>query len=232
MIAAAQGQAESARIPKAAVQITSVSKVFIAKNTPAYLVSYTYDFADVSAVHIRGLGLVPPQGRYQYLSVDHELEFRDPATDAVLKRVPIEETAIIAAKPPLNEVPGDNQFASAYRAYVWDASTSLQERANTVLATYFNYLPHQSGTLTYLATTYTQLPLDKKLAANGILAQLAILLSFPHDPLRGKYMFYVQYSVREGRALSDELRPTSNADIIRAANEFADRMVAEMKGAR
>jgi predicted cation transporter len=71
--------------------------------------------------------------------------------------------------------------------------------------------------------------LDKKLTANGILAQLALLLSFPHDSAKAKYSVHVQYSVGEGRTLSDELRPTSNADIIKTANEFVDRIVDEMK---
>ena len=214
------------------VIIESAIKVFIAKNSPAYLVSYTYDFDTLPKIYIRGLGVVPAKGSYQHLSSEQELEFRDPTTDAVLERVPLQETAVVAAKPPLNEVPTENQFPPGYRSYTWELPTSLQERANTVLAKYFNYLPRESNKLTYLATTYTQLPLNKKLTNSGVQAQLALLLSFPHDLATDKYSFHVQYSAKEGRALSDELRPTNNGEILGAANDFVDKIIAEMKAGR
>lgn len=101
-----------------------------------------------------------------------------------------------------------------------------------MLAKYFNYLPHENNKLTYLATTYIQLRLNKKLTDRGVQAQLALLLSFPYDPAAGMYSFHVQYLANEGRALSDELRPTNNGEIIGAAKDFVDKIVAEMKAGR
>ena len=98
------------------MKLESITKVFIAKNSPAYLVTYSYDFEKLRRVYVRGLGVVSGKGRYQYLSTSQELEFRDPTTDAVLERVPIRETAVVAAKPPLNEVPTENQFPPGYRS--------------------------------------------------------------------------------------------------------------------
>ncbi len=214
------------------VKLESVTKVFIARNSPAYLVSYSYDFEKLRSVYIKGVGVVSSKGNYQYLSTAQELEFRDPTTDDVLERVPLQETAVVAAKPPLNEVPTENQFPPGYRSYTWELPMSLQERANTVLAKYFNYLPHENNKLTYLATTYTQLPINKKLTDRGVQAQLALLLSFPYDPLTGRYSFRVQSTIKEGRALSDELRPTNNAEILAAANDFTDKIIAELKAGK
>jgi hypothetical protein len=228
----AQPQSPAPAQQASRIKLESVAKVLIANDTPAYLVSYSYDFDKMPNVYIKGLGVVPSKGSYQYISREQELEFRDPTTNAVLERVPIQETMVVAAKPPLNQIAGDNQFSQAYRAYSWEQPTPLQERANTVLAKYFNYLPRENNKLTYLATTYTQLPLDKKFTDRGVLAQVALLLSFPYDPTTGKYSFHVQYSAKEGRALSDELKSTNNEDILRAANEFVDKIVSEMKTVR
>jgi hypothetical protein len=211
------------------VKIGSVTKVFVAKDSPAYLVSYSYNFEKLHSVYIEGIGIVSGKGSFQYLSTAQELEFRDPTTDAVLERVPLKETAAVAAKPPLNEVPTENQFPPGYRSYTWELPISLQDRANTVLAKYFNYQPHENDKLTYLATTYTPLVLDKKLTEKGIQAQVALLLSFPYDSGAGKFSFHIQYLAKEGRALSDELRLANNGEILAAAKDFVDGIVAAMK---
>lgn len=221
---AAGGKPATAR-----AKIVSAAKVLIAKNSPAYLVSFSYDFDKLPTIYIKGFGVVSSKGTYQYISTEKELQFCDPTTGAVLERLPIEETTVVAAKPPLNEIPGDNEFSSGIHSYTWEVPVSLQERANAVLAKYFIYSPHENNKLTYLATTYTPLPLNKKLADDGVLAELALLLSFPYDPASGKYSFHVQYLTKEGRALSDELRQTDNPEILQAANNFVDQIVVEMK---
>ena len=214
------------------VTLDSVEKVFISENHPAYLVSFSYDFSITSTIYIKGLGVVPAKGRYQYLSDAQALEFRDPATNSELEKVPLKETIYKAAKPPLNEVPGQKDFSPGFRSFTWELPTPLQERANEVLARYFLYLPQENNRLTYLTTTYAPLALSKKLSDSGVMAQLALLLSFPYDPTTGKYSFHIQYAAKEGRALSDELRPTSNDEILKAANDFVDKIVAEMKSER
>lgn len=211
------------------VQVDSVSKIFVAKDIPAYLISYKYEFSNRPTVYLRGFGTLPAKGTFVHLIKDLQLDFRDSVDGPQLVTVPLKPTVIVAAKPPLNEVPGENQFPSGYRSFTWDQLISLQERANAVLGQYFHYLPHENNKLTYLATTYTPLSLDKKLADNGVLAQLALLLSFPYDPATGRYSFHVQSIVQEGRALSDRFESTGNSAIVKAADAFVDKLVAEMK---
>jgi hypothetical protein len=217
--------------PTPRVNVETATKIFIASDSAAYLVSFSYHFDNLPNIYIKGLGVVRSKGSFQYISREQELEFCDPTSGALLERVPFQETTVVAAKPPLNEVPPDTAFSAGYRSYTWESPASLQERANAVLAKYFNYQPHENNKLTYLATTYTQLPLNKKLADRGVLAQLALLLSFPYDPAQRKYSFHVQYSAKEGRPLSDELRATNDGEILGAANEFVDKIVAEMRSA-
>jgi hypothetical protein len=215
--------------PVSPVTLVSVEKVLLGNNRPAYLVSFSYDFDQVANIYIKGFGIVPSSGTYQYVSNERELQFCDPTTRAVLERVSLEETAVVAAKPPLIDIPNDNQFSQGSLPYIWDSPSSLQERANAVLKKYFLLLPHENNSYTYLATTYTPLPLNKRLADSGILAQIALLISFPSDPATKKYSFHVRYAAKEGRPLSDDLRSTNNAEILRLANSFVDNIVTEMK---
>ncbi len=211
------------------VKVDTVSKILISKDNPAYLISYSYDFGSRPDVYIKGIGTVAPKGEYHYISQKQELEFRDPANDSVLARVPLVETTIVADTPPMNEVPSENQFPADYRAFTWELGTSLQERANSVLGQYFNYLPHEHGKVTFLATTYTPLTLERKLSTKGVTALIALLVSFPFDPTTGKYSFHIQSLVKEGRALTDITKPTSDPEILNTAKLFVDTLVSQMK---
>lgn len=213
------------------VKLNSSTKILTGKDSAAYLVDFSYAF-DGPAIRIDGLGTVPAKGTYQFVSGMREIRFSDPATGAVLEKLPLRETTVTAAKPPLDEIPPETQFPHGFRAYTWELPASLPERANAVLKKYFLYSPHELNNLTYLATTYTPLPLTRELSDRGILAQVALLFSFPYDPAAGKYAFHIQCAAREGRALSDDLRPTANAEILQRANSFVDQLVAEMKAGK
>ena len=211
------------------VNVETVSKILIGKNSSAFLISYRYDFGNLPAVHIGGIGTVAPRGNYRYISQSQELEFRDSSGGKVLAQVPLVETTVVADTPPLNEIPDENQFSIGYREFTWDLRTPLQERANAVLGQYFNYLPREHGNIIYLATTYTPLALEQKLSKSKT-ALIALLLSFPFDPSTDKYSFRIQSSVREGRPLSDDIRPTKDPDILNSAKLFVDNLVTQMKG--
>ena len=143
--------------------------------------------------------------------------------------MPLTPTLVVAAKPPLNEIPGENQFTGGFRAFPWGLPASLQERADAVLGKYFHYLPLQNKDVTHLTTTFTPLQLSKKLSDSGVLAQVSLLITFPFNPAANKYEFHVQSLVKEGRALSDDLRATNNSEIVQAADSFVDGLVQEMK---
>jgi hypothetical protein len=214
---------------KGRVEILSCVKVLIERDKPAYLISFEYDFPNRSVVHLKGLGQVAAKGSFQYLSEDKELEFSEVGTKEVLVRVPINETIIVAAKPPLNQVPGENEFPPARRTYTWESPRALQERANAVLGKYFNYVPRESKDTTFLATTFTPIPL--KGVPDGVLGEIALLITFPSGAGEKAFSFDVRSLIKEGRTLSDEFRPTSNRTIVDSAKDFVDSLVKEMKAA-
>jgi hypothetical protein len=209
------------------VDVKSVVKIFIAKDTPGYSIVYDYEFPQRSSVFVEHLGTVPAKGSFRYISTDKQLEFRDGPGGDVLATVPLQETVIVAAKPPLMEVPDESQFPAAFRELIWDSSNSLHERANTVLGKFFRYDPRNDKGVVYLRTTFTPLPLGS--VPDGVTAQVALLLSFIDRPEAGKYSFRIQSLVREGRTHSDEFRPTSNPAVIRSADLFVNTLIAEMK---
>ena len=210
------------------VKIDSVSKILISKDSPAFLISYSYDFGNRPAVYINGIGTVAPKGEFHYISQTHELEFRDSDDGKTLDRVPLVETIVVADTPPMNEVPSENQFPSDYRAFTWDLRAPLQERANLVLGKYFNYLPRDHGKVIYLATTYAPLVLEPRVSKSKT-ALIALLLSFPFDAVTGKYSFHIQSLVKEGRQRSDVTRSTNDLDILNAAKVFVDSLVSQLR---
>lgn len=209
------------------VQVISAVKVMVAKTTPALRVAYRYEFHGKQTVYIRGLGMVAARGEYEYLTRDASLQVRDAPDGAILADVPIKETVVVAAKAPLNYVPPQQEFPAAFRSEVWSSAASLQDRVNAVLRKYFSYMPSDDNKVNYVATTFTPLQVDKLPA--GATAQLALLISFPHDAAANRYSFRVHSLVEEGRLLSDDTRPTSNPNIQKSADRFVDQLINEIK---
>jgi hypothetical protein len=212
-----------------AVDIRSAVKVFVATETPALRVAYRYDFRDRQTVYINGLGVVPAHGEFEYLTREPSLQVRDAPNGALLAQVPLKETIIVASRPPLNRVPVEKDFPPNFRSVAWNSSLPLQALLNVVLRKYFSYMPRDDGKVSYVATTFTPLQVDR--LPQGSTAQIALLFSFPHDAAAAEYWFRVHSLVEEGRALSDETRPTSNQNIEEAGRKFVDQLINEIKEA-
>jgi hypothetical protein len=90
-------------------------------------------------------------------------------------------------------------------------------------------MPRDDSKVSYLVTTFTPLQVDK--LPSGSSAQIALLISFPHDVTVGKYWFRVYSLLEEGRTLSDERRPTSNELIQRAGGKFVDQLISDFREA-
>jgi len=210
------------------VQVKSVVKVLLARDTPGLSIAYDYDFPQRSSVYLKGIGVVPAKGSFRYLTADTQLEFRDAPGGAVIFTTPLHETVVVAAKPPLLTTPRDDEFPDSAQTFIWDSSRSLPERAETVLNKYFHYTPTSDcREVAYLRTTFT--PVELKNAAPGVKAQVALRISFPCTPPSGRYPFQIRSLVLEGRSHSDDLRPTSDPAIVRSADSFVQSLIAEMR---
>ncbi|HXI29889.1 MAG TPA: hypothetical protein VNG89_15730 [Vicinamibacterales bacterium] len=180
------------------VQVNRAVRVKIAKETPALSIDYSYAFPEVDAVRLRNVGVVPPAGHFHYITTDDALVFENAATGSPLARYQLHETVIVAAQPPLIELPRDTDFPAGFRSYRWHSRASLPQRAFAVLAKTFRYRPFEIEGRNFVVTTFAPvggLP-------DGITAQVAVLLSFPYDRLGDGYDFHVQSLVREGRSHS------------------------------
>jgi hypothetical protein len=209
------------------VEVTNFVRVLISPRTSAYSVTYDYGFPGETTVSVNGLGEVPASGSFHYLTTDKKLEFRDPSTGALLREVSLVETVVVAAPPPLTQIPSETEFQSAFRSFDWDSKENIQARANIVLGKYFHYLPRHDRGMTFIVTTFT--PLQLQGAPRGVLGEAALLMSFPYDLASGRYDFHIQTLPMEGRDLSNDYRLTGNPAIVRAADLLVDSIVAEMK---
>ena len=116
-------------------------------------------------MHISGLGVVPGRGSFTYLTSAPRLDVHDVLSGRLITSVPLVETVIVAAKPPLNEVPSETLFPLAFRSFEWTSSEPLQARADEILGKYFRYLPREQSNTVNIATTYTPVPLPGDTAA-------------------------------------------------------------------
>lgn len=211
------------------VDVKSVVKVLLAEDTPGYSIAYEYDFPKRDWVYIKGLGTVRAKGTFRYLTSDKQIEVRDSPAGEILASVPLHETVIVAARPPLLSTPQPEDFPRDSQIFNWDSTQTLQERAQTVLNRYFHLVPDDEcqKEVAHIRTTFT--PLDPKDVPVGVTAQVALLLSFPCSPKTKKYAFQVQARVMEGRTHSDVFRPTSDPAVIHLADVFVQGLVTAMK---
>lgn len=211
------------------VDVSSVVKIFLAQDTPGYAIVYQYDFPDRDWVYIKGLGTVRAKGSFRYLTMDKHIEVRDRPAGEILATVPLQETVVVAAKPPLLSTPQLEDFPRDFQTFNWDSAKTLQERAQTVLNKYFHLVPSDEcdKEVAHMRTTFT--PLDLKDMSTGVTAQLALMLSYPCSPKTGKYAFQIQSRVMEGRTHSGEFRPTNDPGIVHLADTFVQGLVAAMK---
>jgi len=236
-IGGAQGSPAAGALPQSTiggnsdnVQVRSVVKVFLKNEAPGYSIAYDYNFPERTSVWVKDLGVVPAKGSFRYVSNGSRLEFRDGPDGKVLASVPLKETVIVAAQPPVLGLPDETSFPEDFQAFTWDSRLSLQERANSVLNKAFRYHPRRDKEVTLLKTTFT--PLQAPNVATGITAQIALLLSFPYDADSNKYSLHVQTLVMEGRTHSDKFQPTSNPIILRSADDFVRSLIDQMKAGK
>jgi hypothetical protein len=103
---------------KGRVNVKNVAKVLITKDSPALSVTYEYDFPGRSSVHVGSLGTVPARGAFSYIATDKRLVFTDPTNGNVLADVELKETVIVAARPPLTQIPSEHDFDPAFRSFI------------------------------------------------------------------------------------------------------------------
>jgi hypothetical protein len=229
LTAQAQNQAKGARSDrrKWIIELKKVARVLVSPAKPAYSVDYSYDFADRGSVYILDLGTVPGRGRFRYITSADRIEVRETANGGVLVTKPLKETLELASKPPLLQLPDEALFPNAHQTYVWESQSPLLERTDAVLAKYFHYDPRDDKGIVYIRTTFTPLPLQNVPA--GVIAQVALLISFSDDGKSDRHGFQVHTLVREGRSHSDDFRPTTNSAIVTSAEAFVRNLVAELK---
>jgi hypothetical protein len=218
---------QSAQSRPAPVTIKSVTKVNLGLGRAGFLVSFSYDFGNKGKVLIKGVGVVPSKDSLSYLTVDHDLEFRDPSSDALLTRIPWKETVVVAAETPLNDVPSDSDFPSQFVSGKWEPSSSFLGRANLVLNKSFNYWPHEADNINYISTTYAPLH-GTALTRAGLSGVIALLISFPFDQSADAFWFRIKSIVKETKPASNVQKSTGNPTIAEAGRVFVDWLVHEL----
>jgi hypothetical protein len=207
-----------AQSPAGNITLNDVARVRIADNVYAYQVDYTYTVPGKKSVRIADVGTVPAKGHFHYLTRSENIEIDDLDTGTMIVSKPLHETVVVAAKPPLTEIPSANLFEKAYKTYEWNSDRSLGQYLDDLLNKHFHYLPVTVDGNSTITTSFA--PVDLPNAPNGTLARVALMITFPHDISGKDYRFYVSTYLLEGRSHSDDFRPTSDPNIVAACDHF------------
>jgi hypothetical protein len=193
---------------------------------PAHFISYEYSFPGRSTIHIQGLGVVPATGSFSYITTEPQLVFEDAETHAEIANSPLRETVIAAAKPPLDQMPKEEEFSQSLREFAWTSKHSVLVQVTSVISRHFRYQSRESQGITYLRTTFAPVPLPG--TSEGVLCRVALLVTIPSGGASAVRLD-VHSMVQEGRSHSDEFRPATDPAMEAAANAYVDRLVAEIR---
>ena len=208
------------------VTIKQAVAIFVAPDRRALSIEYDYSFPDRDMVRITDIGIVPAKGSFKYITENSSLVFSDTKDARPILTVQLRETAQVAAKPPLDKIPDEGKFSMAGREFRWGSKDSLQLALNTILSKHVEYRPSEVDGVTQFVTTFA--PITASDGNNQLIGQVAMLLSFPYDKDTTGFMIRVRTLVQEGRRKSDKFENTSNPAILKAANDFVDKIMAEL----
>jgi hypothetical protein len=208
------------------VTIKEAVAVFVAPDRRALSIEYDYSFPDRDMVRITDIGTVPAKGSFKYITENSSLVFSDAKDARPILTVPLRETAQVAAKPPQDKVPDEDKFSTAGRAFRWQSTSSLQIKLNTILTKRVEYRPSEVDGVTQFITTFA--PITASEGNNQLIGQVAMLVSFPYDKDATGFLIRVRTLVQEGRRKSDKFKNTSNPAMVKAANDWVDKVMAEL----
>jgi len=208
------------------VKLKRAVSVRVAADKSALSIEYEYRFDGRQVVHIAGLGEVPAEGSFKYITEESSLVFSEPSSGKTLESVKLKETVAVAAKPPLNKVPADEDFDKAIRVFRWTSGQSFQVRAGVVLGKYVSYEPREVGGIIQFVTTFA--PIEATIADQRVPGRVAMLFAFPYDKGSSGFSIHVRTVTQEGRPKSDDYRNTGDQAILKSANAFVDKIVSDL----
>jgi hypothetical protein len=202
------------------VQMESWAVTSARTGSPLYSLSYSYDFKTKESVYVKGLGPVPPTGKFSYVTPESSLTIHNADFSKVL----------YSATPPAVpggftiEVADESAFSSAGRDQRWSQQRSFVQTATDVLNNQgFIYLPYERSPLYFLRTSYVTLG---KLPRH-IKAQVAVLLSQPYNPQQKEFSFRVQIAVRE-RLAKEEKWTAPSDETLQTSERWLEELIKKL----
>ncbi len=198
-----------------------------ANGAPVYSVSYSYRFQNVAGVVVEGLGRVAPSGQLRYLSPSRNVKFRAADTGAPLASLSLEETVFVASRTPVADLPRQSDFPSQSEIEMATIPAPVfRSSIFQVLNRYFQCMPRDDGSVSYIWTTYTPLQIEN--GPKNVLGRIAVQISFPFEQRPNGFQFRIQALVREGRPQSEEWRSAETQAVVDAGNGFVKKLAREL----
>jgi len=191
------------------------------------LVSFSYAFPNRTAVLLTDFGVVAANGSMKnYLTRANVIEFRDPGSNELLLRKPIDTTGQIMGGR--NSPPDEGDFPTVARSAAIPAPPPFADRVASAAQRFFpdGFASWQSDGVYRYATTYRGIVTRKP----GKRAEIAVLITQPHEP-GGKPTFRVRWLLRERGRLSGDwtYTPDVSSETSDAAKAFLDALMGQLQ---
>src|SRR5207247_4585365 len=159
-------------------------KSVVEKTTPddkvVYDVSYSYEFKGRATVWVDGLGAIPIKVKFNYMTSDNKIEFRESANGPLIAGVGLEETSKINSGDGSTDLPKDSEFPAFFRSSTWTSPPVFSDAVVSVIQSFFvsGYNVKQESTISYYITTYRRLDVSDR----NLRSQIAVRISLPYEP--------------------------------------------------
>ena len=191
---------------------------------PIRLLAFRFDFPGRDKVDIKGLGLAPARGAFQYFTLDDKLEFRETETRRTLLTVPLKDPVEAMGRYSVI-LPAPTDFSPAFRSGRWEHNTSFLVRLDEVLNKQFpsGYMVLQLAGANAVVTTYHLLDGVRE----PLYGRVAVLVEPPVDAAHNT-TFQVRFTGQERRSHTD-WQEVSSKEVQEAVNQDINFLVSELE---
>ena len=209
-----------------ALDISTLRILFDPDGNPTYELQVSYEFKGADEIHMDGVGNLPAEASFSFLSPTKVVEFRDTKTGATIASVNARGKGI---ELPDFELPPIEAFPRAGKFYLWKTGPDFLTSLFEVLASLgFSYAPTEQGEKSHCVTDFV----DLEGLPDVLKGRVAILLTYPSKKLRGPLRFQVSSIIQERRSKSGQFRPAVDSEVRAAGEQLVSSFVRKLNASR
>ena len=206
----------------------TVESLFLVPSSrgPLRSVAFHYSFPGIASVQVKGLGVIPGRGYFQYLTSETTIQFKNPVTNKSILTVSLDNPTRLMAGRNTIAIPARADFPAVYRIGRWPRTESFQQHVAKVLNGKFpsGFLVDGQTPIAFI-TSYREL--------EGIAAPLFARFAVMIEPVAPQVSTSAEFRVRiaaQERRSHTEWRAIDNMDAQKALLVFVNSLIRDLEG--